>query len=45
MNAKNQDMAFVNNTLEEAAEDHLMQNARLMTETDKVDEAQADEAK
>jgi hypothetical protein len=45
MNAKNQDMAFVNNTVEEAAEDHLMQNARLMTETDKVDEAQADEAK
>jgi hypothetical protein len=31
-------MAFVNNTLERAAERNLIKNKELLTETDKVDE-------
>jgi hypothetical protein len=38
MTAENQDMAFVNNTLERAAERNLIKNKELLTETDKVDE-------
>lgn len=37
-NAKNQDMAFVNNTLERAAERNLIEDPEHLTETDKVDE-------
>ncbi|KIL39700.1 hypothetical protein SD70_18240 [Gordoniibacillus kamchatkensis] len=42
MEPQNQDMAFVNNTVEEAAEHHLIKNPQLLTETDKADEAKAD---
>lgn len=43
MEPQNQDMAFVNNTIEEAAEHRLIKDLELVTETDKVDEAKADQ--
>lgn len=41
MKAKNQDMAFVNNTLERAAENNLIENPENLTETDKAKENQS----